>query len=899
MVSEQLRQPLLRNVRFTSDIEAHREVDDLHEVSDHTVGSTYFGTSAQRSHALFILAFLMLIGLRFDSTPDLDCLIEAISMFTIVIAEFQLWRGSHPSMLLEASLYPGNSVTVAGNFFSVNLGTMRLRAGALKLCGVAGLAISRLVSLALNKSLFDLLLLFPGILFLFSSALEFSGEFPDRILRPYNADRINWLQSNGYGNFSRHFGSDMLLSGWLEIATGVSWLLAASVWIDTAANLEISAFGQVLVAAAFLGGSFFKLQEYYTEGSPLDPLLLEISRKAQNSAESPEPAAQVPAQPALPRQDQPRQDQPRQDQQTLNPKPSHPLSSIPHFHDPSAMNVREIVQVALNFVASETNWVDVVGKKGVRISRDGFGYLLKFPGNGSPLISAEIFRTKQFKRSHCGGDPGKYKLEISEKLTDDTFIVTEERGADTPLPACRSTFASTSTVIDGSSVVIVEWSVFDAGWGDRAELARFEPFRVFIASSSGITYFNWLGSLTSWLPVSLVSAELEKTLEFSDDFHNFQTTDNLRAAARVVEEGIWQRVHKDISPLRTGVLLRTSPAYRRLISIFNGLRSKVPEKLPVMPMHVHPKDFAPKDFRELKQEKVVRELVMFALSFSSDLEDWKSTESKEFVSVWRKKLEGEKVDPFKVQVKLKGGDPLTVAKMMASEDFHLKGEPKPQLVERLGENLEIFHSVKPGGTFSKDREFLFANIFREISSTKAVVISIGIESHPKVVIDPRAIHAWKYQVFTFELDGSLDVKVNVAGLVSVGGKSESFSYFVESEVKSVIKSLTGFGKFLDSEEGKKAMNETRAKIVDEAWTEMAGNFKPIEEEFLAKNSEVIAAVTSERTVVVRGSTLSAEGGFPQVGTPSEGGFSAVTSIATTSRKLRTYAASSTGSRPPQ
>ena len=95
------------------------------------------------------------------------------------------------------------------------------------------------------------------------------------------------------------------------------------------------------------------------------------------------------------------------------------------------------------------------------------------------------------------------------------------------------------------------------------------------------------------------------------------------------------------------------------------------------------------------------------------------------------------------------------------------------------------------------------------------------------------------------------------------------------------------------------MSDTRARIVDEVWTQMVENFRPIEAEFLNKYSEVIAAVTGERNLVVRGVTLSrseasmhALGG---IGTISEAGFSAVTSVPNSyahQRKLRTYQSSS-------
>ena len=427
-------------------------------------------------------------------------------------------------------------------------------------------------------------------------------------------------------------------------------------------------------------------------------------------------------------------------------------------------------------------------------------------------------------------------------------------------------------------VLVVEWPLHEAAWDDpqKPALVRMEVFRIFISDGTRNCFISWLGGLSSWLPAAFIDAERAKIKEHIEDFGIVSNQlDSLRVIGRQLEESIWQVSHKKVTPLTAGVLLRSSPSYRGLISSFSGLRAKVPEQIPVLPMHLHPNTLISRNLNTLKEPNSLRELAMFCLAFASvDFEDWKVSETKNSRTVWRRKLEGEKVDPFRMTVKVRGADPLALSRLIFSEFFHAKSQKRPKCIQKVSPDLAVYHAVQEGGVLSRDREMLYLNYIKEISSTKALVVSVGLNEHPLVKQDPKAVQISKFLVHICDLDGGADVKLTVCGLS--GG-------FSDSEVRNLNKNWSAFASFVsDTTEGRKALNDMRASINREALDDILSSITSMDEDFLRRRSEVFASVISE-VAVLKGSRESTARSPP----PSEGGFSVVTSIATTTRKMRT------------
>ncbi|KAF4706012.1 hypothetical protein FOZ63_018607, partial [Perkinsus olseni] len=85
------------------------------------------------------------------------------------------------------------------------------------------------------------------------------------------------------------------------------------------------------------------------------------------------------------------------------------------------------------------------------------------------------------------------------------------------------------------------------------------------------------------LPSFLLAEELRKAPEIFADLKVFLSDES--AMSQVIQDlefRIWQDVHREITPLLTGVLVRASPAYRSMIASFPGLRARVPSSLPII-----------------------------------------------------------------------------------------------------------------------------------------------------------------------------------------------------------------------------------------------------------------------------------------------------------------------------
>ncbi|KAF4710596.1 hypothetical protein FOZ62_011262, partial [Perkinsus olseni] len=147
------------------------------------------------------------------------------------------------------------------------------------------------------------------------------------------------------------------------------------------------------------------------------------------------------------------------------------------------------------------------------------------------------------------------------------------------------------------SLVLVEWGVTHGHAQVDPRAARLDPYRVYWLQSlpgakTKITTATYLSTTSAanagrkaplQLPSFLLAEELRKAPEIFADLKVFLSDES--ATSQVIQDlelRIWQDVHREITPLLTGVLVRASPAYRSMIASFPGLRARVPSSLPII-----------------------------------------------------------------------------------------------------------------------------------------------------------------------------------------------------------------------------------------------------------------------------------------------------------------------------
>ena len=417
--SDTLRQPLLSRVVAPRAVVRFENSGDLESAdsTDHSSAPTGI-SDLQKSHAFLSLAFFTLwlgrsVVCGFSILDTIGCLI-------LTLGHSWLFFLSSSARLLDSSLYSGGLLTAADTSRKF-CGTSRLRGNWLCLMGVLVLGIGSIWSERLGYT-------FGSIFLGIGYSLELQGDLPSSLLAPYNANIVQWLENSGRANFAKHLGTFVLAGAWLRMIVGGIWLIGeAAAWDSSEGSEEIVG---MLTACFLLIGGYFRLREAYREGTVLDTLLVENSRKPviPSPKKLGEPESVIVAEPIV---------------------HVHPLGHGHNFSDPAALDIPGVVKAALNFMASEKKWLKrnaLPDGAEWSVSPEGLAAAVSYPCSLHPLLAAGIYRSEIFKKTAAGGDPEKYKWESNQHGLSTDFIC-ETRGADPPLPASSASYVSHTTEI--------------------------------------------------------------------------------------------------------------------------------------------------------------------------------------------------------------------------------------------------------------------------------------------------------------------------------------------------------------------------------------------------------------------------------------------------------------------
>jgi hypothetical protein len=295
-------------------------------------------------------------------------------------------------------------------------------------------------------------------------------------------------------------------------------------------------------------------------------------------------------------------------------------------------------------------------------------------------------------------------------------------------------------------------------------------------------------------------------------------------------------------------------------------------------------------------------------------------------------MEGERIKPFRIQARINGVDPMTLALLihrnklnelmeayqagamtgnpMASRNPALSSiEPlrsrqsvasSPERVvpdasvlgSMMGEDhvtvanslvatfqhgsVRVYRERKRRTKFmpgSREREFTFASVMKDVSPLKAVVVHFGIKSvlhgdplasaEDTSVVKLRRFHAW-----SLENDGGTDTKLTWCGLVPVGGRAEKLSAWMSSgsELKEKAKFVEKLANmFVTDIRAKEAINECHQYIsFNTIRSAMGRELKRLSINYLARSSTDYKSLLSEIQPPMNGGIVGFDQDLPHV-----------------------------------
>ena len=828
------------------------------------------GTDAQRSAWILLLVSLIVF---FESCYRLyigDRYFLSNALF--VIGTFLgSWgcavfvKAAYPDEILRSCFYANESITPPpGSWcFRVNCGTRVLLGGHLQLMGSVLYGLATIVWIQedsgytiKNYNLWAYTSNLGASLLLIASCYsQLLAQYPDAVIR----------RRMGGGRGSLYL-TDLQAAGWCLEFLSVAWLLTSAYAFDAQEEYDDwNDLGDIMVSLLMSIGSYFVLSQAYREGTRMDAVLIEKAAAATRLI-SPQ-IANVPSRAVV-----------------------HPLSGISDLSD-SKMVLRRARRVCND----DSLWMkvqeDAIIGPSVEVWRHKEAHAVRFEttafkGAVDPLLLAAAVQSEEFKlfqlqKNSLAGSSlvveGKLGGPPSRSLG--AVVMRERFPPNPPMPAHESVFASLLTESRNEQhdnfAEVLEWAV-DRNTAGTNGVIKVNPFRYFRISSAGVLKsIVWLEDIARWMPDFLLQEEMRKVALVVKDIDLFF---NHRKAVGVGEgqgikiflnSWIWQKIHNSISPLSATVLVRTSPAYRQLLNKHPGLRTRVPDPVNLGAGTLrHPLEYFPLNL--LDGEKFsVPESTKHGSDFLSNefgawhLSDQKSAGGRLKISVWRQELEGEAVKPFRIQAKVVGIDPLTLAMLIHKnklneliENSSASGAAGLQtrtsdpvamqsnatdpnaasvLASMLGDDhvtvsntllgefqhgaLRVYRERKRRSKFlpgSREREFTFASVMRDVSPIKAVVVHFGVnESSSSAssggdVVKLRRFHAW-----SLENDGGSDCKVTWAGLSPVGGRVEKISAWVSAgnDLKQKLKLMEKLSNlFMTDPAAKLALAETHRYI---------------------------------------------------------------------------------------
>ena len=792
-------------------------------------------------------------------------------------------NSSYPSAIVSSCFYSNASIQPPPGswWFRVHLGTRVLRGGQLQLIGSILYAAASAVWIQEDyqyKSKSDesspptgeYFMVVGGFFMLVSGCYyQLLGQYPQSVVHRSGRrrNRASSADATGLGPselLANHLGTDIQVSGWFLEILSLVWLLRSAIQFDDSTTLpgeyesseEVSApfsdfdwraFFHCAVSFAMAFGAYFLLAQAYREGTRMDAVLIEQARLVRDAddVEVGNAHASVHTPPT-----------------SSNIVHPHPLADLPELTDSKAV-LRRARKLVSDPVWSPTPtslpqlsvWTHT-SAHAVRFETARFA-------NVNPLLLAAIMQSEQFKKFQLANSIGSSvsvigKLPLLGGSMGTLFF--EKFPPNPPMPAHESSFVSllheTRNRVEDVAEVI-EWAVGNARYAGApnvgsAHIVRVAPFRYVSVSSDGrLGVLVWLEEIARWMPDFLLKAEMSKVPLVVRELAAFLAQPNLVAqVADSLNVWIWQKVHNSISPLSAAVLVRTAPSYRVLLTNHAGLRTRVPESVSVAAGSMaHPLTHFPKQLEDDPQLNVPV-LVKHGSDFVSNefgawhlSDEYRPKPGRAKISVWRQDLEGESVRPFRLQARIHGIDPLTLAvmihrnkldqlvemgdrrKSLARSPFAsqmsgndplqsrrssrtpepLRSQTSNPFQSSVGDPVSHEHITVSSllkGTFqegavrvytdrkrrtkfvptARDREFTFGSIMKDVTPLKAVVVHFGLtlDEGRGAHLDPDIVHLRKFQAWSLENDGGTDTKLTWAGLVPVGGRMEKVSAFLSS-----------------------------------------------------------------------------------------------------------------------
>ena len=829
---------------------------------------------------------------------------SALYVFGALIGSLGCWTFvgcSYPEAIVSSCFYANSSIVPPeGSWcFRIHFGTRVLRAAHLQLWGAILYASSCAMWIQEDYQYSIVVKHHSGIdstgeymvvvcsCFLLVSACYFQllAQYPQSLRgRATSMDSTTGLSRSEF--LSVHFGTYIQLCGWFFAVLSTMWLLRSAIQFDEGeedAPWDWSALFHSFTAFAFAMGSYFMLAQAYGEGTRTDAYLIAHAKEVRAE----EGRSKVP----------------------------HPLSGITDMTD--SKNILRAARVLLN----GNEWDETSTREHTRVWTHRRAHAVKFEtdlfSKVSPLIVAATLQSEIFKKTQDLSVSVIGKLTLKDGASTNMYF--EKFPANPPMPAHESMFASLlhESRKESEFAELVEWAV--SGPLAQKGLLRVNPFRFYSVSSEGVLSGTvWLEEISEWMPDFLLKAEMKKVPEIINQLENFfSKNNNIDSISNSVNHWIWQKLHNSISPLAAAVLVRTAPSYRVLLAKQAGLRTKIPltVSVPSGPMD-HPLSHFPMPMAAVRQLPAgeLPVLIKHAADFAStefgkwEPEEHKVSAGKPKLSVWRMDLDDESVRPFRIQTRVYGVDPLTLATIIHRNrlDCLVNTAPKGSSDRRgsspfqsnisgvsnmseedggvtvgsvlketcLDGAIKVFTDRRRRTKYmptSRDREFTFASIMKDVSPLKAVVVHWGVSDEttvpnmtksptskslsvqksgiPKSASTGSILCLRKFQVWTLENDGGTDTKVTWCGLVPVGGRMEKVSALVSShsELKSKFKYMEKLANLFTTDMlAKDSVAETHAFIgYSTLRNAMGRELKKLSMNYLANTSEDYKALLGE------------------------------------------------------
>ena len=852
-------------------------------------------------------------------------------------------KASYPDAVVSSCFYANSSISPPkGSWcWTVHFGTCVLVGGQLQLYGSFLYAFASAswihsdytssLAKGSDKDTWEYIYLIIGsALLVYACYTQLLGQYPQSLI-------MRASEKNSAGQQI----TNLQISAWCFEILGILWLIRSTITFDLSTTREgpkldpetgekeqisvpfsdydWSSFLDLLTAVFLALGSYFSIVQAYREGTRMDAVLVQQANRAAEITSN--------LLGSIPLSD----DTPVTQggglsmgapvsggSQRRAPPIDHPLAGIRDLTDFRAVlhRGRSLLNTSSNWTLSTTS-----PSQDPQVYVHTLAHAVKFETskfkNIDPILLASLIQSETFKshqtssRSVRGSSVaivGKIALSAtaassSSRPSNHTppshaVMFAEKFPPNPPMPAHESTFASllNETRKDEDYAELIEWAVsnsssssnFTTGHSSTTttnSTIKVNPFRYLSVSSEGkLSVCVWLEDIARWMPDFLLRAEMNKVPTLVNEIESFlggaAQEQDLQNIEKQLHTWIWQKVHNSVSPLAAGVLVRTSPAYRVLLSKFPGLRTKVPDQVSV-PVGAlgHPLQFFPTYIT--KDEDVdVAVLTKHASDFvSNEFGSWHATDEytakpgKPRINIWRQKLEGEPVRPYRIQARIHGVDPLTLATMIhrnrlddivqravanlgagggvggldrrpstpgsptatrisIPETGSMSGHHTPgdhehggvtianQLVATYQEGaVRIYRERKRRTKYmpaARDREFTFASVMRDVSPLKAVVVHFGVNLLPsQSSTEEDVVRLRKFQAWTLENDGGTDTKLTWCGLVPIGGRMEKMSSWLSSgsELKEKIKFMERLvNVFVSDFRAKEAVSETHSFV---------------------------------------------------------------------------------------